>query len=214
MAIRTIARASIAVIYGLEVTPTPSSSHVRTINNTRAGQTLRNLRATLRLRLLLGCARRHRRRRTSQVAMASHGQTAHQAEPRKNMEIIRPVHQIFQVNTVAIFLSGIWEPDKPAAMISINRHTAAIFNNNNRTGVPVMPRTNAPRTGMLARLIVFAAPPGAGFLNSTLALRTNIKTHVARTQAKGSPGWVIVILPCPGARCLFYRSSGACAGQD
>ena len=73
--------------------------------------------------------------RISQVAMASQGHTAHQAEPRKKTEIISPVHQIFQVNSVAMFLSGIWEPDNPAVMTSMNRHTIINLNATRTAGL-------------------------------------------------------------------------------
>jgi hypothetical protein len=53
----------------------------------------------------------------------SQGQIAHQLEPKNQTEKIIPVHQRFQVSTVAIFRSAMGVPQRPATIISRNNPT-------------------------------------------------------------------------------------------
>jgi hypothetical protein len=109
------------------------------------------------------------------------------------MENIRPAHHRFQVNIVAIFLSGTGVPYRPAMMIKRNNSTITSFRINKSHGVVRKKRVTLPMTGRLERLSVEKLFCPGGFTISAQTPISAIMPRIVNTHISGKPGWVIVI---------------------
>ena len=180
--------AIMAVAFGIEVTPMPSSNHVRPINKASANQTLRKYVGTFLLSPGCGNARHHNFRRTTHAARVSHGQIAHHTEPRKKTETTTNGHHQFHTKTVARFLSGDTVPKKPEMTTKINAHTVNILRTNNGMGEAFRKTTKGPITGIVDRFLVFSSVPAGG---STPTAQPRIAVDnriIGIIQAIGRPG--------------------------
>ena len=103
-------------------------------------------------------------------------------------------HHIFQVNTVAIFLSAIGVPNKPAMMISKNKHTMIIFSNNKGQILLVINFTSGAIAGILAKLKLCETVLIFGEIIKARPVNKSILMTMKMLHSRGRPGCVIVIV--------------------
>ncbi len=101
-------------------------------------------------------------------------------------------HQIFQVNTVAIFRSAKGVPNKPAMMISKNKHTMIIFNNNKGQILLVINFTSGAIAGILAKLKLRETALIFDEIIKVRPVNKSMLMIMKMLHSRGRPGCVIV----------------------